>query len=47
MISHSLGAVNIQCDYGNCVVVDAESPDSEYGSNWFDDIPGGHIGSSS
>jgi hypothetical protein len=22
-------------------------PDSEYGGNWFDDIPGGHIGSSS
>src|SRR5271166_1391081 len=26
MISHSLGAENIQYDYGNCVVVDAASP---------------------
>jgi hypothetical protein len=26
MISHSFRAVNVQCDYGNCVVVDTASP---------------------
>jgi hypothetical protein len=34
MISHSLRAVNVQCDHGNCVVVDTANPDSEYGGNW-------------
>ena len=35
MISHSLRAVNVQCDYGNGVVVDTANPDSEYGATLF------------
>jgi hypothetical protein len=43
MISHPLRAVNVQCDYGNCVIVDTAANAAAIDLT----NPGGHIGGSS